>query len=808
MKMADEATQTKRDEAYVAKLEKDFSSVSKSDRQKTKLLNTLSKENKLKQQRLIELEARVKALTNEKSDVEQRQATEEIKVEGITSNNEKLLNENAQLRATLVEESVAQSKLMEEAAKERKGLEETIVQIQNKAQTEIESLQNLTSSLKTENADIKAKVMNEVKSRLALTEDVTKHQLALEQETEAVQTKKNREIEVLQSYISTLKKQNSEVEEKLALESQARARLGDDIAKQRLALHQEIAEIQNKNADQVKMHQDQYATLVKENTELQAKLMEESEARSNLSEGMTKQRLTLEQEMAETQKSADKEMKALQTVNAILTKTNTENKEKLSRESGARLNLLEEMAKQRQAADKKLSEARATMDQEASKFQKQEKELGKEIASLNKKVLGLQGSMKQLSETFDETQSTNATLKSLNQDMTSQIQSLQDELASLQQAKASIRGEWSAAAKKNKGFQKYLKTEKERVTSELKYWKDMNETLYESLTSNQKLLEEKHEQIKVLTGFKEDQAAEIQMLSSRLASQQSDHDKGMYTLKRQVESLTRKTERLQASTKELKSERNDFRDKADANAQKVTELEAIMDVLNTTVTELREIEAEKQEVDEQLAEAKDHYKTLQDHHDKSQQAIGQERMDFQSRFDNLMKDHKALSTKFEEARAHSNAKTAKILEAEMDRQVQAVVASTQAMNLPQEFTISTFPSESSQNGEEKSLEAMESRSMPLDDDDVFDGTFSDPDGTKDFEGDESDTSSTTSVVFTDEEEYSVAGGIGGAEAWFWNIMDRPAQMNQTFSKDESVASLKGAKRSNQKKRRNKGKSGK
>jgi chromosome segregation ATPase len=346
------------------------------------------------------------------------------------------------------------------------------------------------------------------------------------------------------------------------------------------------------------------------------------------------------------------------------------------------------------------------------------------------------------------------------------------------------------AANKNQAFQKYIKEEKDRTISELTYWKDMNERLYDSFSNNEKLLQEAREEAEFLKSMQDAWKLQIQELTLQLATQKADMAQERFALTDQVESLLRRNSHLVEEQTKLTITKDEFREQAEQASERIQQLEYKVDTLTAQRKSIGSVETKRKELQDSLNELQARYESLSAHYKDSLDEMKEERLQFKNTYDSLMEEHKDVTKNFLKARNLINNNAALFVASEMSRQAKvlldetAKVADTSIPAVPPELVIDNPPprdDDASDAAEEKKLDDQATLPLSVEGVDSMLSFESTKVGTQADDDDESGMSSHESDDDTAEDSRS----LNRAELWFWGLLDS----NQSKSMEEDGKQL-------------------
>jgi hypothetical protein len=532
---------------------------------------------------------------------------------------------------------------------------------------------------------------------------------------------------------------------------------------------------------------------------LQDKLSKEAAARAaaehwkEMADAMSNDVKTLQEKMQkelETKEEAE-EWKAKH--DALFVEA-TELKERLEQESRKRLDTVEMLSQQQLAHKESLSKHQAMYNSSVQEFDERTDELAKEMLSLKEANLVLQARVDKSRQEIDELCASKTALQGLDQDQKAQILKIQAEVSFLQSAKAELRRQWASATAKNQSFQKFIQDEQDRTLSEMTYWKDMNERLYDSFSNSEKLLQEAREEADTLKSMEDTWKMQIQDLTMQLSSQRAESAKEHFNLKDQVQSLLRRNALLVEEQAQQMITREEFREQAEQSTERIKQLEYKVDTLTTQLTALRGVESKRNELQVNFDDLHARYDHLASRYKESLVGMSEERAQFKEVFECLMEDHRDMTSNFVKARNLINNNAALFVASEMSRQAQALLDQTakvqDKLTIPPDLFIETPPDllveleairemEASRDDdghateEEKKQEDQETVKMSLTEIDSMVSYESTKGGTV---GEDDETYSSHGTTITD---------MNRAELWFWGLLD-----GSTDRKDLSPA-MKG-----------------
>ena len=472
--------------------------------------------------------------------------------------------------------------------------------------------------------------------------------------------------------------------------------------------------------------------------------------------------------------------------------------EKLGKESEKRLELVERMSEQEKAHKENLAIHQDVYTKGMQDFEIRADALSNEAATLKAANLELQAALDKSKEEVIDLQASHAAMKSLDQDQKQQIQKLQEEISSLQAAKAELRRLWVSAANKNQSFQKLIKEEKTRTVSELSYWKDMNERLYDSFTNNEKLLQEAREEAENLKSMQDSSKLEIQTMTVELAAYKAENAQQRFELDDQMQSLIRRNSHLIEEQAKLTITKEEFREQAEQASERIQQLECKVDTLTAQGKSFRGVEMKRNELQDGLNELQARYDHLSNHYKECLDSMKEERLQFKQNFDNLMQDYKEVSQNFVKARNLINNNAALFVASEMRRQAQVLLYETAKVTdkssppVPPELVVEATPSSIAEIVEEEEKKLDDLATLPLSVEGVdsmlsFESTKIGSQG----DDDESGFSSQES----DDETADDLRSMNKAELWFWGLLEgNPSKSLEEDRKDVMPASNRKTKR--------------
>lgn len=488
-------------------------------------------------------------------------------------------------------------------------------------------------------------------------------------------------------------------------------------------------------------------------------------------------------------------------------------KEKLHEESRNRLDIVEQMSKQQQAHKESLAKHQEMYTRGIEEVEARADALSKEAATLKEINLALQEGLNKANHDFDELQASHAALKSLDQDQKEQIHKMQTEISSLQTAKAELRRQWVSAAKKNEGFQKLIKSEKARTISELTYWKDMNERLYDSFASNEKLLQEAREDAENLKAEQDAWKLQMQDLTTQLAIQKADAEKERFALADHVNSLLRRNSHLSEEHNKLTITKDEFREQAEQATERIQQLECKVDNQMVQLKSYRRYESKCKELQTSLDELQISYDSLSTQYETNLADMQKERLQFKENFDSLMEEYQETTKNFIKARNLINTNAARFVDSEMTRQATTLLQETfhaegqSTSIIPPELIIETPPSfhdieddGETTVGEEKKQDDLTVATPAVEGvDSMFSfestkaGTAMDPDD-DDEETVESSQASEDEEEEEDDDTITEDGrSLNRAEMWFWGLLEGDQQKSLDEKDGRVISTARGRK---------------
>ena len=471
--------------------------------------------------------------------------------------------------------------------------------------------------------------------------------------------------------------------------------------------------------------------------------------------------------------------------------------EKLGKESEKRLELVEQMSMQEQAHKENLAIHQDVYTKGMQDFEFRADALSNEAATLKAANLALQAAVDKSQEEVIDLQASYAAMKSLDQDQKQQIQKLQEEVSSLQAAKAELRRQWVSAANKNQSFQKLVKEEKTRTISELSYWKDMNERLYESFTNNEKLLQEAREESENLKSMEQASKLQVQTMTVELAAHKAENERQRFELDDQIQSLIRRNSHLIEEQTKLTITKEEFREQAEQATERIQQLECKVDTLTAQGKSFRGVEMKRKELQDDLNELQARYDHLSNHYKECLDSMKEERLQFKQNFDNLMQDYKEVSKNFVKARNLINNNAALFVASEMRRQAQVLLYETAKISdkstppVPPELVVET-PASMAEIVAEEEKKLDDLVTLPLSVEGV-DSMLSFESTKIGSQGD--DEESGFSSQESDDETADDLRSMNKAELWFWGLLEgNPSKSVEEDRKDVTPASSGKTKR--------------
>jgi len=373
---------------------------------------------------------------------------------------------------------------------------------------------------------------------------------------------------------------------------------------------------------------------------------------------------------------------------------------------------------------------------------------------------------------------------------------LQEEVSSLQSAKAEFRRLWVSAANKNQSFREYIKEERTRTLSELSYWKDMNERLYDSFKNNEKLLQEARDEVENLKSMQDAWKLQVNDGTIQLESEKARIEHERFELNDQILSLARQNANLKEEQAKLTITKEEFREQAEQATERIQQLELKVDTLIAQGKPFQGVEAKRKELQESLDELQARYDHLSNHYKECLEGMKEERSQFKENYDSLLEDYKDATKNFVKARNIVNKNAALFVASEMRRQAQVLLDETARATdkskpeIPPDFIVERIPScrddgdADDEVAEEKKLDDQ-ATAPPLSVTSVagVDSMFS-FESTKIGEDEESVSSEDTD----DDDTADDLKSMHKAELWFWSLLEGNDGSKDEDQKKERVIS--------------------
>ena len=522
----------------------------RSDNTQKQLDQTLSEKEKLSTVNEAH-SLKLSALSNRINELETRETSLECSNKELQEANEKiqklyddfLARQDEDGKSSVVQISTLQNSndMLTQSVKDK---ENRIAELEQQEKT----LENMNSSLKEDFEDSQKQLDRMIAANKALTETSKKEQVKM--------ATYSREVAKLQSKESYLEGVVEELRDELVESRKMHCEFKEQKEDEASELTSKISILQELNGnleETIKVNQQQILELEKTEKCLEAS---NAQLKKEISDSQVTHNEAVANQKEET-KLVSHEMTRLRKVNSELSQSLETSKQRVA-ELEPNKKFLEI---ENQNLKHEIEEARKSNDELVEQKKKDSFVYSHEINRLKDTNEKLKTLAKNTDNLFVESKAVNKKLnaeidqeKQKSADLSTHICKLESKVESVKRSNKLLKSRLEEAIKKNSDLGVHLGDEKRRFASEISYWKDMNEKLFESLSTAKQNLDTARTSYEKQAASHKQMESEVASLTEKLYEQGSQATEEAFAKQESIESLERTNKKLLDKRNELDME--------------------------------------------------------------------------------------------------------------------------------------------------------------------------------------------------------------------------------------------------------------
>ena len=241
-----------------------------------------------------------------------------------------------------------------------------------------------------------------------------------------------------------------------------------------------------------------------------------------------------------------------------------------------------------------IEDVRKSHDEYVAEKEEETRQYSYTVTHLQSSIEELEEALKSTNQDLDASKNVNEMKDTLieeqearSSDLLRSISSLEKQAESSKACNMKLKNKVEKAIKKNAMLASYLGDEKEKFTTEIKYWKDMNDNLFDALNSTNENLDSARSTNEELTTSNEKLQLKITALSEKISEQELAASETILGLKTTLESLAIENKDLYQKCSDLAAEEKEQKQIISALSDERTKVEGTIQELSNTIERLQ-----------------------------------------------------------------------------------------------------------------------------------------------------------------------------------------------------------------------------